>query len=188
MLSVLSIVVLLAQPAGPAPQTHTYRQVGDLALQADVFRAPGDEIRPAILWIHGGALIMGHRTNVRRQHLERYLAEGFLVISIDYRLAPETKLPGILDDVDHAWNWIQQQGPKLFRIDPRRVAVIGHSAGGYLTLTTGHRQRPRPRALVSYAGDSISIAASAGFGPRKWAGSIRRLSRARLTRGRPFAT
>ena len=70
---------------------------------------------------------------------------------MDYRLAPETKLPEIVGDVEDAWKWLQREGRGL-GIDPRRVAVVGHSAGGYLTLTMGHRAKPRPRALVPFYG------------------------------------
>ncbi len=150
--AILALAAVAAAQAPPPRTTHTFKRAGELEIQADVYRLPGDDVRPAILWIHGGALIMGSRANIRRQHLDRYLAEGFVVVSIDYRLAPESKLPAILEDVNVAWKWMQQEGPKLFRIDPRRIAVIGHSAGGYLTLTTGYWQRPRPRALVSFYG------------------------------------
>ena len=77
---------------------------------------------------------------------------GFVIVSIDYRLAPETKLPGIIEDVQDAWRWLRQEGPKQFGIDPDRIATAGGSAGGYLTLMTGFCLEPRPRALVSYYG------------------------------------
>ena len=132
--------------------THTYKTAGDCAIQADMYRPQDDAVRPVIFWIHGGALIMGHRGNLRATQLNRYLDAGFAVVSVDYRLAPETKLPGILEDLDDAYRWVRSEGPKLFRIDPDRIAVVGHSAGGYLTLAAGYRFRPRPRALVSFYG------------------------------------
>jgi acetyl esterase/lipase len=73
-------------------------------------------------------------------------------VSIDYRLAPETKLPGIIEDVQDAWRWIRDEGVKRFGIDTRRIATAGGSAGGYLTLMTGCCLDPPPRALVSYFG------------------------------------
>lgn len=132
--------------------TYTYKTAGACAIQADVYRAPGRDVRPAIFWIHGGALIMGHRGGIRTVQLQRYLGAGFAVVSIDYRLAPETKLPAILEDVADAYRWVREKGPGLFQIDPGRIAVVGHSAGGYLTLTSGYRFLPRPRALVSFYG------------------------------------
>jgi Esterase/lipase len=79
------------------------------------------------------------------------LDAGFSVASIDYRLAPETKLPGILDDVRDAFRWLRRNA-KTLGIDPSRAVVCGGSAGGYLTLMTGFALNPRPKALVSYWG------------------------------------
>ena len=138
--------------------THTYKTVDGLDIQADVFRAAGGDIRPAIFWIHGGALIGGHRGNLRTDQLQRYIDAGFVVASIDYRLAPETKLPQILADVSDAWNWLRTKGPSMFHIDPNRIGVVGHSAGGYLTLTCGYLLKPRPKALVPFYGYGDIIA------------------------------
>src|SRR2546425_3192621 len=75
-------------------QTYTYKSVKDCKIQADVYRKSDGIVRPVIFWIHGGALIMGSRTGLHPDQLERYLKAGYTVISIDYRLAPETKLKG----------------------------------------------------------------------------------------------
>jgi acetyl esterase/lipase len=64
----------------------------------------------------------------------------------DCGLAPETKLPGIIEDLEDAIAWVCREGPALLNIDPERIAVIGHSAGGYLTLMAGFRARPVPKA------------------------------------------
>ncbi|MCC6591494.1 MAG: alpha/beta hydrolase [Bryobacterales bacterium] len=138
-------------PTDPPKQTFTYKQAGPLNLELDLYRPAGSRPRPVILWIHGGALIMGNRSGIRPWQLRRYLDAGYAVVSIDYRLAPETKLPGILSDVEDAWKWVHTQGSK-HGLDTKRVAVVGHSAGGYLTLTTGFRCRPRPKALVAFYG------------------------------------
>jgi acetyl esterase/lipase len=50
--------------AQPPKHTYTYKVVGDCKTQADAYRAPGDGVRPVILWIHGGALIMGNRSGI----------------------------------------------------------------------------------------------------------------------------
>ena len=137
---------------GPVKRTYTYKTIGDLRILADVYQAPGDIIRAAILYIHGGALIMGSRGWLNPVQLQKYLDAGYTIISIDYRLAPQAKLDQILTDLDDAYRWVRDDGPKLFRIDPNRVAVVGHSAGGYLALMAGLRFDPRPAAVVSFYG------------------------------------
>ena len=151
---------LILSVAGPQPldaqeivrSTYTYKTVGDLRIRADVYRKPGDLARPAIFWIHGGALIMGSRRGPLAAQAERYLDAGYTIISIDYRLAPQAKVNQILEDLEDAYRWVRGEGPKLFRIDPNRIAVVGHSAGGYLALTAGFRLKPRPTAIVSFYG------------------------------------
>ncbi|MBI2807353.1 MAG: alpha/beta hydrolase [Planctomycetes bacterium] len=134
------------------PTTHTYKTTATLPIKADVYRLPGNEIRPVIVWIHGGALITGKRGGPNAEQRKRYLDAGYVIVSIDYRLAPETKLKGIITDLQDAVKWVRDKGPALFKIDPKRVAVIGHSAGGYLTLMSGFILEPRPQALVAFYG------------------------------------
>jgi acetyl esterase/lipase len=146
-------VAILASATAEAerPQTVTYRTVGSLAIPADVFRPAGPGPHPVVLWIHGGALVFGDRSMLPKEERERYLRAGLAVVSIDYRLAPETKLDGILEDLDAAYAWLRRDGPSL-GLDPARLAVVGHSAGGYLALMAGVGFRPRPQAIVSFYG------------------------------------
>ncbi len=131
--------------------TYTYKTVAGHDILADVYRAPTDEIRPSILLLHGGALIFGLRT-ASTEFVGEYVENGYNVVSIDYRLAPETKLPEIVTDVEDAYNWIRTEGPELFGADPDRIAVVGHSAGGYLALVAGYKFQPKPRAVISFYG------------------------------------
>jgi acetyl esterase/lipase len=132
--------------------TYCYKQAATCKIQADVYRADGSSNRPALVWIHGGALISGSRTGLHPAQLRRYLNAGFNVISIDYRLAPETKLPVIIEDLRDAFGWVRQRGPELAGIDRDRIAVVGHSAGGYLALMSGFCVQPRPKAIVAFYG------------------------------------
>lgn len=135
-----------------ARKTLTYKRVGDLKLQAEVLRAEDTKVRPVLVYIHGGALIMGNRNAIPRRLQEMCAAEGFALVSIDYRLAPEVKLPDIITDLEDALRWVREEGPKLIHIDPEHIVVTGESAGGYLTLMTGFRLKQRPRALLAYWG------------------------------------
>jgi acetyl esterase/lipase len=132
-------------------ETLIYRTVDGLALPADVIYRPGRQRAPAILWLHGGALIRGSRAGLAPAARQRYLQAGFVVVPVDYRLGPETRLPGIISDVQAAYAWLRAGGAGP-AVDPERVVVLGQSAGGYLTLLSGHWLSPRPLALVSFFG------------------------------------
>lgn len=132
--------------------TCTYARVGSLALEVDVFTPAGPGPHPALLWIHGGALIMGHRNELGETQRDAYLAHGYAVVAVDYRLAPETKLESIHQDIASAYGWLRGVGARRFALDPDRVGIVGHSAGGYLTLASGARLSPRPKVLVSFYG------------------------------------
>jgi acetyl esterase/lipase/glycerophosphoryl diester phosphodiesterase len=133
-------------------RTYTYKTVGDIQIRADVYCPDDGKVRPVVVWLHGGALIMGSRSAVPNDLLALCRLEGYVLVSFDYRLAPEVKLPAILDDLRDAFHWLREQGPKLFHADLARVAVTGGSAGGYLTLMAGVCVRPQPQALVAYWG------------------------------------
>ena len=135
-----------------AKKTYVYKTVGNCPIKADVYRASNGDARPVVMWIHGGALIMGDRGGVDRKLRDRLLKAGYTIVSIDYRLAPETKLPAIWEDVEDAYKWIREKGPEIFGVSANKVTVMGGSAGGYLTLNAGVRLKPRPAALVSFWG------------------------------------
>ncbi len=86
-------------------ETHVYKTADHCQIHLDLYtpEQPGAPSPPAILFIHGGALINGTR-DARPGTFERYLSRGFVVASIDYRLAPETKLPQIVSDVEFFGN------------------------------------------------------------------------------------
>ena len=95
---------------------------------------------------------MGNRQGLDQVQADKYLSAGYTIIAVDYRLAPQAKLPQIIEDLEDAHRWVRTVGPKLFRIDPNRVAVVGHSAGGYLALIAGFVLTPPPKAVVSFYG------------------------------------
>lgn len=154
--ALLTLTVIHPQTHGArttlSHDTYVYKNVDNLDVEADVYGGDPDIIKPVLVYIHGGALIAGTRKMIRTEQLQAYLDAGFVVISIDYRLAPEVKLPQITGDIKDAFAWITKAGPTLFGADPERISVVGQSAGGYLTLLSGHFIKPRPKALISYYG------------------------------------
>jgi len=107
---------------GPAPE-H----------QADVhvplFWKPSDR-RPVLVMVHGGGWNSGSRRDVAPSVLAQ-LRRGWVVISLDYRLAPTVRFPTPIQDVDRAVRFVRSQSGVL-GIDPDRLVLAGHSAGGYL--------------------------------------------------------
>lgn len=133
--------------------TYTYKQVNELNIQLDLFRIKGDTVlKPAIIWLHSGALIFGSRKDIQQEQVELYLNSGFSVISIDYRLAPETKMQDIVTDIKDAVKWVRANGKELLGTDPDKIFIIGHSVGGYLALMTGYILDTPPQGIVSLYG------------------------------------
>jgi acetyl esterase len=104
-------------PAGEVP-LRVYRPSDDFAL-------------PIVVWFHGGGWVLGSLDT--HDNLCRQLSEAVdaIVVSVDYRLAPEAKFPAALDDCVAAWVWVTAHASELGG-DPARVALGGDSAGGNL--------------------------------------------------------
>jgi acetyl esterase/lipase len=132
--------------------TYTYKRIGSLNVQLDVYRTADNAVRPVAIWLHGGALIMGSRHDPLSPVAVSLLKAGYAVVSIDYRLAPETKLPDIIADVEDAYQFVRTKGPSLFMVRTDKIAVLGESAGAFLALTLGFKALPHPAVLVSLYG------------------------------------
>jgi acetyl esterase/lipase len=131
-------------------KTVIYKKNDHFSLQADFYETNREQA-PVVIYIHGGGLIWGTREDITKEMIQLYTSNGFSLFSIDYRLAPESKLPDILEDVQDALLWIESEGPKHFSIDPRKIVIIGGSAGGFLALCSGTFKH-KPRAIVSFYG------------------------------------
>ena len=85
--------------------------------------------RPAILHIHGGGYILGRAVDALAPMQKLALKHDCLVVTVDYRLAPETRFPGSLEDNYAALRWLHEHAEEL-GVDRQRIAVMGESAGG----------------------------------------------------------
>lgn len=112
--------------------------------------------RPAVLMIHGGAWMAGNKAQVA-WHAGRLAERGYVVMAIDYRLAPQHPFPAQRDDCRAALNWLYQRADEL-GVDAQRVAAYGYSAGGHLTCLLAFQEAananapdrpPRLRAIVA---------------------------------------
>jgi acetyl esterase/lipase len=97
-----------------------------------VFAPPiGDGLRPALLWFHGGGYVIGKAALDDALCVRFAERLGAVVVSVDYRLAPDQPYPAALDDGFAAFEFLHQQAEAL-AVDPSRVAIGGQSAGGGL--------------------------------------------------------
>lgn len=121
----------------PASGTHV-RDVTDGDVRVRVYRPATGSEPAAVLWVHGGGLIVGTlgQDNPRCSGLA--LALGITVVSVDYGKAPEHPFPSGLDDCAAAWHWLQRHAGEL-GIDPSRVVLGGASAGGGLAAALAQR-------------------------------------------------
>lgn len=87
---------------------------------------------PAVLFIHGGGYVLGHPDHYDINCEFTVLEVNCVVVSVDYRLAPEHPYPAAIDDCYAALKWMADSATEL-NIDLKRIAVAGASAGGGLT-------------------------------------------------------
>ncbi len=150
-----------------------YRAIDGQKLALDVYLpADGGSRRAAVLVIHGGGWWSGDKADANRQFMSRQLAEqGFVAISVNYRLVPRDVFPAAIEDVEAAVKWVRQPAQTAaFGIDPARIAVLGASSGANLAGLLGSigqgplTERARVVAVVSFSGpmDFGTDLASAG--------------------------
>lgn len=94
-----------------------------------------DARRPAVLYIHGGGYVIGSATHSHAECAGYARDLGAVVVSPEYRLAPGTPFPGPLEDVYAALKWLCTPAVSGLNTDPRRVALVGESAGGGLAAS-----------------------------------------------------
>ena len=94
--------------------------------------------RPAVLWLHGGGMCAGTPQIEAVLSADMAREVGAVVVSPDYRLAPENPFPAGLDDCMATLKWMVKHADEL-GIDPDRIAVYGASAGGGLAAAVAQR-------------------------------------------------
>jgi acetyl esterase/lipase len=104
---------------------------------------------PALLWIHGGGYMLGDIDQEDFNAKQFTLAGGCVVVSVEYRLAPEFPYPAPLEDCYAALKWLSTHADDL-KIDHSRIAVGGASAGGGLAAGLAILARDRAEVKVMF--------------------------------------
>ncbi|MBW0092459.1 alpha/beta hydrolase [Pseudonocardia sp. KRD-184] len=159
-------------PSARASMTALVAQLGTpdaTGVRVEEVSAPGPEGSPdvrmrvyrpervaapaAVYDVHGGGFVLGDLETDHARNLEFARELGVVVVSVDYRLAPETPFPGPLEDVYAGLVWTAKNASEL-GVDPERIAVHGVSAGGGLAagLTLLARDRGGPSIAFQYLG------------------------------------
>ncbi len=120
-----------------------YGRAGGERLLLDAWVPPGPGPHPAVILVHGGGWTTGDKSGNGRGafmvplHAPLQRA-GFAWFSINYRLAPKHRFPACVEDVETAIRWVKAHAAE-FRVDPRRLALSGESAGGHLVALAAVR-------------------------------------------------
>ncbi len=130
------------------------RTIGTHGLTVRISRSAETEgRRPGVLFMHQGGFVIGDLDSCDT-FCSRLADElGAVVVSLDYRLAPEHKFPAQADDADEAWAWINEHAEGL-GIDRSKLVVCGDSAGGQMTAALCQRirddggQQPAVHAMI----------------------------------------
>jgi len=113
-----------------------YRTANNVPLKLDLYLPPNRKPPvPVVMLIHGGGWVAGNKEEMGLWALP-YLAMGWAVVNVEYRLAESSPAPAAVEDCRCALGWILQNAEE-HGLDPKRIVTTGASAGGHLALTTG---------------------------------------------------
>ncbi len=147
---------MIEATTNPAFPRHPVHEVADREIPGPsgpipvrVFRPSAATGLPLLVWFHGGGWVTGNLDT--HDQLGRMLADhvGAVVMSVDYRLAPEAKFPAAADDCLAAYEWALAHADEI-GADATRVAIGGDSAGGNLAAVVAldARERGLPQPLL----------------------------------------
>ena len=135
------------QARDPIPPEVLIRPVVAGGVQAEWEVVPGASPNRVLLYFHGGGYIMGSPNFMRLLAVKLGRATRMRVLSVDYRLAPESPFPAGLDDCMAVYRWLLREG-----IAPGDIFIAGDSAGGCFALMTLLRARdagvPMPAGAI----------------------------------------
>ena len=151
-----------------------YGEAAGEKLLLDAFTPEGRGPFPVCLLVHGGGWVQGDKHNNFRTLLTPLGEAGFAWFSISYRLAPKHRYPACVEDVETAIRWVKAHAAD-YRIDPKRIALIGESAGGHLVSLAAVRAQADTRvaAVVAfYSPNDLELQARNNLRTPAWATAL----------------
>ena len=125
---------------------------GDADLPARIYAPVGPGPYPVVVYFHGGGWVMGNKDSYDDGARGLAYYAKAVVVSVDYRLAPEHQFPAAWDDALAAYRWVLKHAPEIHG-DPQRVALAGENSGGTLALATAIAARdaglPKPAHVLA---------------------------------------
>ncbi|MDR5826754.1 alpha/beta hydrolase [Caballeronia sp. LP006] len=122
------------------------------SLPATVYKPAGNGPFPVVTYFHGGGWVIADRKVYDGGARGLAKAANAIVVSVDYRRAPEARFPAAWDDAFASYKWVASHAASLGG-DPKRLALAGESAGGNLAVATAIAARdanaPKPLAVIA---------------------------------------
>ena len=114
-----------------------YGQVPGTELKLDLYSPRDLQTKvPALIFVHGGGWKSGHR-NDYRYYCIKFAELGYVVATISYRLIDVAPFPAAIEDTKCAVRWMRKNAEQ-HHVDPNRIAILGGSAGGHLSMMAGY--------------------------------------------------
>ena len=135
-------MIELGGPEEPVAHVDTRVIAGPVQIPVRVYRPSLATDLPALMFFHGGGFVICNLDTHDRACRMLANASGCVVVSVDYRLAPEHKFPAAAEDAYSATRYVAEHASE-FGIDPGRIAVGGDSAGGTLATVVAMMARDR---------------------------------------------
>jgi len=137
MRKIFPLVLMLAPVAVAVEQNDVeFARPGGVSMTLDLRVPDGKGPFPAAIIVHGGSFSHGNKRTYVTPLFDVLSNAGFAWFTINYRMAPDYQFPAAVDDVESAVVCVKSQAAK-YRVDPKRIALIGESAGGYLVAYAG---------------------------------------------------
>lgn len=135
------VVLLMASAMSAVAEMRTdieYAVAGGQSLKLDASVPEGMGPFPTVILVHGGGWSGGDKQGYIKPLFEPMTKAGFAWFTINYRLAPANRYPAAVDDVVAAVRWVKAHAAD-FKVDVKRLALAGESAGGHLVALVGTR-------------------------------------------------